>query len=208
MTRSRVAIELMLDLIWPRVSRPLAVSPAEAKWPTSVRLNGETIESAYTMLRQEYDAETDRIRTVETKLLGVSSLAPVAMAIIVASLTALTTRNLQAFTRVSVFVVGVVGGYVSLQFLRAIQAAIAGLSRRSFFAISLKDLYPLANETKEDYLTRNCLELADVIRCNRAEIDAKVTCLALAHTAIRNAVFGLLFLVLVIVWLAVWQTSP
>jgi hypothetical protein len=198
----------MIDLIWPRVSRPVAVSPSEAKWPESAALNAETMESAYGLLRQEYDAETDRIRTVETKLLGISSLAPVAMAVIVAAFTVLTNRSLQAFTRGSVLMVGIVGGYISLQFLRAVQAAIAGLSRRSFFVVSLEDLYPLPGESNANYLTRNCGELAEVIRGNRVEIDAKVTWLAIAHTAIRNAVFGLLVLVIVIIGLAVLQATP
>lgn len=208
MSRTRKTIDFMVDLIWPRESSPVSVSPAEAKWPHSAALNPETIESAYDLLKQEYDAETDRIRTVEAKLLGISSLAPVAMAVIVAAFTVLTNRSLQAFTRVSVLMVGIVGGYISLQFLRAVQAAIAGLSRRSFFVVSLEDLYPLPGESKANYLARNCGELSEVIRGNRAEIDAKVTWLAIAHTAIRNAVFGLLLLVLVIIGLAVLQATP
>jgi hypothetical protein len=208
MTRIRRTIDFIIDLIWPRVSGPLAVSPTEAAWPESAALKADTIESAYGLLKQEYEAETDRIRTVETKLLGISSLAPVAMAVIVAAFTVLTNRSLQAFTRTSVLMVGIVGGYISLQFLRAIQAAVAGLKRRSFFVVSLKDLYPLPDESRASYLARNCGELAEVIRGNRAEIDAKVTWLAVAHTAIRNAVFGLLLLVLVIVGLAVLQANP
>ncbi|MGI8837489.1 MAG: hypothetical protein ACR2H4_12755 [Pyrinomonadaceae bacterium] len=135
-------------------------------------------------------------------------MAPVAMAVIVAAFTVLANRSIQAFTLISVLFVGIVGGYISLELLRAIMAAIAGLKRRSFVGISLKDLYPLPDESRESYLKRSCSELAEVIRNNRAEIDAKVTWLDVAHTAIRNAVVGLLLLVITIIGLAVLQAIP
>lgn len=135
MTRRRRLLDFVIDLIWPRAPGTPSASP-EAGWPEATALKAETIESAYELLKQEYQAETDRIRTVETKLLGISGLAPVAMAVIVAAFTSLANRNLQAFTRVSVLLVGIVGGYISLELLRAILAAIAGLKRRFFFVVS------------------------------------------------------------------------
>jgi hypothetical protein len=207
LTRSRRLEDFLVDLIWPRASGPSPVSSCEPAWPHSLAIKIETLESCYEALKEEHQAETDRIRTVETKLLGISGLAPLAMAVIVASFTVLTNRSLQAFTRISVLLVGIVGGYICLQLLRAILAALAGLKRRRFVAFTLKDLYPLPNETKAGYLTRSCSDLAEVIRRNRAEIDAKVTWLDIGHTAIRNAVIGLLMLVIVIFALAVSQAG-
>jgi hypothetical protein len=205
LTRSRRLGDFLVDLIWPRATGPSPASSSEPAWPHSLAIKIETLESCHKALKEEHQAETDRIRTVETKLLGISGLAPLAMAVIVASFTVLTNRSLQAFTRVSVLWVGIVGGYICLELLRAILAALAGLKRRRFVAFTLKDLYPLPNESKAGYLTRNCSELAEVIRRNRAEIDAKVTWLDIGHTAIRNAVIGLLILVIVIFALAVSQ---
>lgn len=207
LTRSRRLRDFVVDLIWPRAPRSSSASPLEPAWPESLALKVETIEATYESLKEEHRAEIDRIRTVETKLLGISGLAPVAMAVIVAAFTVLANRSLQAFTRISVLLVGIVGGYISLELLRAILAAIAGLKRRSFVGLSLKDVYPLPNESKESYLKRSCGELAEIIRRNRAEIDAKVTWLDVAHTAIRNAVVGLLILVMVIIGLAVSQAN-
>lgn len=65
----------------------------------------------------------------------------------------------------------------------------------------------MPDESKQKYLTRNCGELVEVIRGNRTEIDAKVTWLDVAHTAIRNAVVGLLLMVIVIILLAVFQAN-
>lgn len=206
LTRSRRLGDFVLDLIWARA--PTAPSDLEPPWPDSLAMKVETLESTHESLKEEHKAETERIRTVETKLLGISGLAPLAMAVIVAAFTVLANRSLQAFTRDSVLLVGIVGGYICLELLRAILAAIAGLKRRHFAGFALEDLYPLPNETKESYLTRSCSELADIIRRNRAEINAKVTWLDAAHTAIRNAVVGLLFLAIVIFGLAVSQASP
>jgi hypothetical protein len=205
LTRSQRLGEFVVDIIWARAPRRSPAPPLEPAWPDSLAFKAETLDAAYESLKQEHQAETDRIRTVETKLLGISGLAPVAMAVIVAAFTVLANRSLQAFTRISVLLVGIVGGYISLQLLRAILAAIAGLKRRSFVGLSLKDIYPLPNEIKDSYIRRSCGELAEVIRRNRAEIDAKVTWLDVAHTAIRNAVVGLLILVMVIICLAVSQ---
>jgi len=206
--RMKRAMDFLVDLVWARPNGPISSSPTEPIWPESLKTRADTLESAYQLLKEEHAGEIDRVRTVETKLLGISGLSPVAMAVIVAGFTALTNRSIQAFTRISVLLVGILAGYVSLQFLRAILAAITGLKRRSFYAVSLKDLYPRPDEEKQSYLTRNCSELAEVIRENRAEIDFKVTWLDVAHIAIRNAVIGLLLLLLTIIVLAVVQTSP
>jgi hypothetical protein len=207
LTRSRRLWDFLVDLIWPRATGPSPGSSCEPAWPHSVAIRIEALESCHEALKDEHQAETDRIRTVETKLLGISGLAPLAMAVIVGSFTVLTNRSLQAFTRGSVLLVGFVGGYICLELLRAILAALAGLKRRRFVAFTLKDLYPVPNETKAGYLTRNCSELAEIIRRNRAEIDAKVTWLDIGHTAIRNAVIGLLIFVIVIFALAVSQAG-
>jgi hypothetical protein len=207
LTRTQRILDFVVDCIWPRARR-LSWPSAEPEWPDSIASHSETLEVVYEALKEEHQAEADRIRTVETKLLGISGLSPLAMAVVVGAFTVLTNGNLRSFTRSSVLVVGVVEGYVTLQLLRAILSAIAGLKRRSFYTSSLADLYPVPNEDKASYLSRMCKELASIIRGNRSEIDAKVTWLDVAHTAIRNAVIGLLILVVVIMVLAVHQSTP
>lgn len=195
----------LLDMFWATAWRLKNPPPLEAVWPRSISLKIETLERAREVLKEEHDAELDRIRVVETKLLGITSLAPVAMAVVVAGFTVLANGNVQSFTRGSVVLIGVAEGYVCVQFLRAVLGAISGLRRRFFSVMTLEDLYPKPNETREQYLRRNCEEMASNIRQNRAEIDAKVTWLDVAHTSIRNAVAGLLVLVLLLILLAAFQ---
>jgi len=195
----------LLDMFWATAWRIKKPPLLEAAWPQSIALKTETLESAREALKEEQETEVDRIRVVETKLLGITSLAPVAMAVVVAGFTVLANGSVRSFTRSSVVLIGVAEGYVCVQFLRAVLGAIYGLRRRSFSAMTLEDLYPKPNETGEQYLRRNCEEMASNIRQNRAEIDAKVTWLDIAHTSIRNAAAGLLILVGLLILLAAFQ---
>ena len=167
-------------------------------WPAGRPCPPETLEAAYGALKDELDAQDDRAKTVETRLLSVSSLAPVSMTIMVAVVTFLTSDRAPEFTWGSVLAVGVVGSYVALQFLLALLAAVNGLGRRSFSHLSIKDIVPQPDETKDAYLRRACAELTEVILHNRAAVDDKVSQLALAHEAVKNAVWGLLLVLIMI----------
>ena len=167
-------------------------------WPAGRPCPLETLEAAYGALKDELNAQDDRAKTVETRLLSISSLAPVSMTIMVAVVTFLTSDRAREFTWGSVLAVGIVGSYVSLQFLLALLAAVKGLGRRSFSHLSIKDIVPQPDETKDAYLRRACAELTQVILHNRGAVDDKVSQLALAHEAVKNAVWGLLLVLITI----------
>ena len=158
----------------------------------------ETLEVAYDALKDELKAQEERAKTVETRLLSISSLAPVSMTIIVAVITFLTGDRAREFTEGSILVVGLIGSYVAFQFLLALLAAVNGLGRRSFTHVAIKDVVPQRDETKDAYLRRACAELMEVILHNRAVVDEKVSQLALGHEAVKNAVWGLLLILLTI----------
>src|ERR1043165_140750 len=132
---------IILDLFWASSGRLKHLPGLEPAWPQSFSFNKDTIDAAYEALKEEHAAEVDRIRLIETKLLGITSLAPVAMAVVVAGFTVLANGSIHSFTRTSVVLIGVVEGYVCLQLLRAVLGAISGLRRRSFYGVSLDELY-------------------------------------------------------------------
>jgi hypothetical protein len=167
-------------------------------WPVGRPCPLETLEAAYDALKEELRSQEDRAKTVETRLLSVSSLAPVSMTIMVAVVTFLTSDRAREFTWGSVLAVGLAGSYVAFQFLLALLAAVNGLGRRSFSHLSIKDIVPQPDETKDAYLRRACAELTEVILYNRASVDDKVSRLALAHEAVKNAVWGLLLVLITI----------
>jgi len=98
--------------------------------------------------------------------------------------------------------------YIALQFLRASLAAINGLGRKSYSHIEAKEIAPRPKEKKEAYLQRACTQMAQVLAFNREVINKKVDQLELGHEAIKNAVWGPLLLLLVILVIVAVGAQP
>jgi hypothetical protein len=195
----RERLHWLRDRIRPTlVPAPPKEAASEPAWPAANTCPQETLVAAYDALRDELKAQEERAKTVETRLLSISSLAPVSMTIIVTVITFLTGDRAGKFTKASVLVVGLMGSYVAFQFLLALLAAVNGLGRRSFTHVAIKDVVPQRDETKDAYLRRACAELMEVILHNRVVVDEKVSQLALGHEAIKNAVWGLLLILITI----------
>jgi hypothetical protein len=207
MTKTDFA-EWLRDRIWPTlVVHPSAGNRANPEWPVSLRATDEEVlKIAYEALKEEMKSEDERIRIVETKLLNISSLAPIAMTVFIAMITFLTSGKVQTFTRTSIWVVVILGGYIALQFLLAVRSAIKGLARKPFYRLGLEDWFPKGKESRRDYLERVCKEITDAIANNRKGIDQKVSQLALSHESILNAVGGLLIMLFIL--LAIVATQP
>ena len=205
----RAVSNWLRDRAWPTVVFPPKESDAIAfEWPGSSPVEVDTIEAAYNILKDELNAEDDRVKLIESKLISISSIVPVAMTITVAMVTFLTSGRVSQFSRASIVIVGLVGGYITLQFLRASLAAVNGLSRRSYEYLQLEDIAPKPNESKEKYLQRICVQMVDILNSNREVINGKVSQLALGHESIRNALCGLLILLLIILIIVVIGYQP
>ena len=206
MTRADFA-EWLRDRIWPTlVAHPTAKGKPDFEWPATLTASDDALQLAHEALKDELKSEDERIKTVEAKLINISSLAPIALTVFVAMITFLTSDKMHLFTRGSIWVVVFWGAYIALQFLLAVRAAIKGLARRPFKRLSLEDVLPRGGESRSDYLRRACKEIADVIAGNRRGIDQKVSQLALCHESILNAVWALLILLLIL--LAIVATQP
>ncbi len=199
----------LIDLVWPTlVPPPKKDEVAAFDWPDDKSADDGTLEAAYNLLKDELKSEDDRAKIIESKLLSISSLVPVAMTVTVAMVTFLTSGRVGEFTRTSILIVGTVGAYVALQFLRASLAAINGLGRRSYVHIETEEIAPKPEEKKAAYLQRICGLMAQVLAFNREVINKKVDQLALGHEAIKNAVRGLLVLLLVVLLIVVLDAQP
>jgi ABC-type multidrug transport system fused ATPase/permease subunit len=178
------------------------------EWPSTSPVPVETLEAAYNLLKDELKSEDDRAKIIESKLLSISSLIPIAMTVTVAMVTFLTSGRVSQFTFRSILIIGVVGAYIALQFLRASLAAITGLGRRSYGHIEVKEIAPKPKEKKEEYLQRTCAQMAEILVFNREAVNKKVDQLALGHDAIKNAVWGLLILLFVILVIVFVGAQP
>jgi hypothetical protein len=199
----------LVDLLWPTlVTPPKKDEAAPFEWPHDKSAEDGALEAAYGLLKDELKSEDDRAKIVESKLLSISSLVPVAMTVTVAMVTFITGGRVSQFTRTSILIVGFVGAYVALQFLRASLAAINGLGRRSYAHIRTEELAPKPKEKKSAYLQRVCALMTQVLAVNREVINKKVDQLALGHEAIKNAVRGLLVLLLVVLVIVAAGPQP
>lgn len=201
--------ERLLDWVWPTlVTPPKKDDVAAFEWPIDKSADAGTLEAAYSLLKDELKSEDDRAKIIESKLLSISSLIPIAMTVTVALVTFLTSGRVSEFTLLSILIVGTVGAYVALQFLRASLAAITGLGRKSYAHIKVEEIAPQPGEKKEAYLQRICALMTQTIAFNREVINEKVGQLALGHEAIKNAVRGLLLLLLVILVIVAVGAQP
>lgn len=168
---------------------------SKVQWPDKSPSKLEALEASYAILKDELKVEDDRSKVIEGKLQGVLSLVPLAMTIVFAGVTLLTSDKFKTISR-TVAVVEVIGAfYIALQILRALIAVINGLSGRGYYYFRIEDTIPKEGETKEIYLNRTCKEIFEMIRSNREVTNEKMNQLSLSHTAIRNAVWGLFIVI-------------
>jgi hypothetical protein len=120
------------DRIWPTLdpvpsgqSPPMPLALPEG-------LDEATLQFLHDERRQELAAEVDRLRVVESKLTTTASVATIPITLVLGVATFLSSGRAQDFTPASVIVLSGCAFYVALQFLRAVLAAIRGLSRTNY----------------------------------------------------------------------------
>ena len=185
------------DFIWPSLEaqEPDKEFKQELQKPTGTW--AATSPEAHAEVAALIAAEEDRLRTVDTKLQALLSMAPIAATLIVALVT-FVTKEPQAYKIGSVGLVVLSGAHVILQLLRTVLAAIAGLGVQIFQRVALEELTPQADETADAYRTR---VLETRIKCflyNQSVTDGKVSQLKVAYRAIENALGMLLLLVVIL----------
>ena len=187
------------DCFWPTIedSDTTDHSRDPAPWTSQIILACQAIDELAS-------AERERGRLVDAKLQALIPLAPVVVTLIVAFVTFLS-RNPPPYLVCSVVVVVVVAIYVALQLIRTVFAAVTGIQRKAFMALWIDDVTPKGQETEEEYRVRITNEKTRCLVDNTRIIDYKVTQLAVAHRAIKNALFGLLILLPLLGGIAVFN---
>jgi hypothetical protein len=118
------------------------------------------------------------------------------------------TTTLSSFLlgiRSSVVVIVVGGAYVILQFIRCLWAAVEGLTVREFMRIKPEELKPFEKENAAAYQTRIDNRELECFADNVLVVDDKISQLKLAHRALKNALGGLLFLVIALGSIAIYN---
>jgi len=156
-------------------------------------------------LRDELTSEVERRLAVEVKLIAIGSVVPVPVTVLVAIVTFLTSGRVGNFTTTSVMVLTVAALYVSLQFLRAMRAAVVGLSRMAYASPEIVAMCSIGDGRALSYSRGAAAEMACRIQQWRGTTSEKVSQLALAHTAMINAVVALISVIMVLGCIAAWD---
>ena len=146
-----------------------------------INADAKVLRAVYERLSAELEVEADRKRTVVSKLIAAGSVASIAVTIMVAVATSMPS-GLQ-----------VLMAYAAVQFLRATLAAINGLSRRSYIVPTRSDLLPDGTKGLVGYLRNACNDHVLRLEQHRETTNENVSQLALAHASINNALFALVF---------------
>lgn len=153
------------------------------------------------------EAEELRRQSVEARLTTIIGLSSIAGTVAFGGLVAGTAGNLRPHGLAIRWLVMLGALYLILQLCSGILAAVRGLSRRSYLSRSAGDILPDKGEARSVYLRRQIgWSLRFMTDC-RAMTNAKVTQMAVAHTAMRNFVLGLVLLSLLCLPFAVSTKS-
>ena len=186
----------LLDWIWPSLE---GAGASSAPTLPNVQLTCAVATELCTRLEAAVEADVDRMRSIDAKLMAVCSVAPICVTLLLAIVSFITTHRPGTFTPLSVLGVTTLACYVILQFLRALLAAIEGLQRRGFVVPTSASLWAQTDqESLNAYTLRACADLAERLHANRETTNGKVSQMALAHQAYRNAIVGMLVAVAII----------
>ena len=207
-SRARQVGRWFRDLVWATLDRPSRNLLRDAETPKpeiNADAHDDVVPEVYGRLSAELETEAERRRAVETKLLAVGSVAPIAVTIMVAAASVLSSGRLPDFVPVSVFVILFVAFYVAMQFLRAMLAAICGLSRMAYYGPNISEIVRAGTKGRSEYLRNASNDLARRIEQHRETTNEKVSQLAVAHKAMRNAVTVLVAALLILAGLIWWE---
>ena len=134
--------------------------------------------------------EMERLKSVETRLGGILSLASITASILLSGVFALVNGGLSDSGWWLRLAAAAALLYLNLQVVCSTIASIRGLRRSTWESLSLDDLVPLPGigpvEFSRQAARQNCKRLSRAER----NINHKVSQMAVAHTAIRNFAAG------------------
>ncbi|MCX6626469.1 MAG: collagen-like protein [Candidatus Solibacter sp.] len=148
-------------------------------------------------------AEQERRQSVETRLTTIIGLSSIAGTIVLGTM---FTPHAVTGTERALLSLGLL--YLALQVSSAILAAVRGLGRRSYLAPTPAHVLPGAHEAATVHLRRQISACLLALADHQVHTNDKVTHMAVAHRALKNFVFGLLFLAALGTWHRLTSTPP
>ena len=189
------------DWIWPHLTGNAEPAPKDNDH-FNAKHSG-LLDEVNSVLSTRLAQTEERVRNVESKLMALLTLTSVLSVVVATGLAAVMTLGTvgdEAETKIFAWFVVVLISYAAVQLIRALDATVAGLMRRSYRQLSPEDMIPEDNETSETFRTRLLNLQVNSMRFNEWVVNQKVSEMAVAHVALRNALvstFALILLALV-----------
>ena len=201
--RQRIHLRIW-DCIWPHVTGDVEPCPTDQDYFGAE--HGGSLDEVTRILSSRQVHLEERIRGVESKLMAQLTLTSVLSAAVAASLAAATTlgtveEDAKPTAWFAVFVVT----YTAIQILRSLWATVDGLVRRAYKQLSPDDIVPQIGEDNDAYRIRLLNLQVNHLRWNEWVVDEKVSCMAVAHAALKNGLTGIFFLVFVTLAIAAFH---
>lgn len=192
------------DWVWPHLTGDVEPVP-EVRATFSVE-HRDSLDEISGFLSSRLVQLEERVRGVESKILALLTLTSVLSTAVAASLAAATTLGtVEEDARFLAWIAGFLVFYASVQVLRSLWATVDGLVRRGFKQLSPDDIVPQSEEANDAYRIRLLNLQVNHLNWNEQVVNEKVSCMAVAHTALKNALTAIFFLVLLALGIAAYH---
>lgn len=188
------------DWVWPHLTgKPEPYKDEQLSIATDDANLLSEVEHVLDMRNSQVD---ERLRNIETKLVALLTLTSVLSAALTASFTAISIMGTpKDYLRVPIWIVVIIVFYITISLLRSLWTTVNGLVRRGYKQLGYEDMVPGDREDSIHYKIRILNERLKHINWNEYILNKKVSEMAVAHEALRNALCataGLILLALAI----------
>jgi len=174
------------DWIWPHLTGEPEPAPDEQ---LSVETDDKALlEAMEHVLERRISQVDERLRNVETKLVALLTLTSILSAAVTASFATASTMEIQNdFPSPPVSITLVLVFYLAINLLRSLWATVSGLMRRGYKQLPYEDIIPEGKEDPINYKARILNQRLNHAKWNDWVLNQKVSKMAVAHVALRNA---------------------
>jgi hypothetical protein len=193
---------LIRDIFWP-LPDPLPPGyekkrSADLEAKIEALPNEETSLEEYKTTYQNFlEAEDERRQSVESRLTNVMGLASIAGSIVFGTILAQISGSLHLPAGLLRWIIAFGSLYLVMQICSSIYAAVRGLSRQNYIALTPADFLVKQNANRASHLRGLVATHMKVLTDHQAQNEKKVTWMATAHRGMQQFLFGLMALALV-----------
>ena len=185
----------VLDLVWPHLTGEPEPPPQPDTFD-SKSIDQAVLAHAEMELREREAQVTERARNVDTKLAAMLTLTSVLSAVSIAGLTVAWAADLDGLSKTPMYVGLLCLFYIAIQLIRSLWTTVGGLMRRDYKQLNSEQIDPKQGENEMSYRSRLFEARREFVAWNDWSVNTKVSEMAVAHTALRNALTATAVLVI------------